>query len=69
MGEKLAIISKAYLSLLSFSIIEGRIKIENNGGTLKDRFSAISYANLIANELERNNRAFQNEYEFQTFIN
>ena len=69
MGEKLAIISKAYLSLLSFTIIEGRIKIENNGGTLKDRFSAISYANLIANELERNNRAFQNEYEFQTFIN
>jgi len=68
-GEKLAIISKAYLSLLSFTIIEGRIKIENNGGTLKDRFSAVSYANLIANELERNNRAFQNEYEFQTFIN
>ena len=54
---------------LSFTIIEGRIKIENNGGTLKDRFSAVSYANLIANELERNNRAFQNEYEFQTFIN
>lgn len=69
MGEKLAIISKAYLSLLSFTVIEGRIKIENNGGTLKDRFSAVSYANLIANELERNNRAFQNEYEFQTFIN
>lgn len=54
---------------LSFAVIEGRIKIENNGGTLKDRFSAISYANLIANELERNGRAFQNEYEFQTFIN
>jgi len=54
---------------LSFTVIEGRIKIENNGGTLKDRFSAISYANLIANELERNGRAFQNEYEFQTFIN
>lgn len=54
---------------LSFTVIEGRIKIENSGGTLKDRFSAISYANLIANELERNGRAFQNEYEFQTFIN
>ena len=69
MGEKLAIISKAYLSLLSFEIINGKIKVNNQGGIRKDRFSAVSYANLVANDLERKQRSFQDEYEFQTFIN
>ncbi len=54
---------------LSFEIVGGKIRVNNQGGIRKDRFSAISYANLVANELEREQRNFQDEYEFQTFIN
>ena len=54
---------------LSFEIVNGKIRVSNQGGIRKDRFSAISYANLVANELERQQRNFQDEYEFQTFIN
>ena len=54
---------------LSFEIVNGKIRVNNQGGIRKDRFSAISYANLVANELEREQRIFQDEYEFQTFIN
>jgi hypothetical protein len=35
----------------------------------KDRYSAISYANHIANELERDMRNIEDEYGFSTFIN
>ena len=54
---------------LSFEIVGGKIRVNNQGGIRKDRFSAVSYANLVANELERERRNFQDEYEFQTFIN
>ena len=54
---------------LSFEILNGKIRIMNLKGIRKDRFSAVSYANLVANELERNTRNFKDEYEFQTFIN
>lgn len=35
----------------------------------KDRYSSISYANYIANELERDMRNIEDEYGFSTFIN
>jgi len=54
---------------LSFEIVNGKIRVDNQGGIRKDRFSAVSYANSVANELEREQRIFQDEYEFQTFIN
>lgn len=54
---------------LSFEVINGKIRVNNQSGIRKDRFSAVSYANLVANEFERQQRAFQDEYEFQTFIN
>lgn len=54
---------------LSFEIANGKIKVDNRNGFRKDRFSAVSYANLVANELEQKQRSFQEEYEFQTFIN
>lgn len=54
---------------LSFEVVNGKIRVNNQSGIRKDRFSAVSYANLVANEFERQQRAFQDEYEFQTFIN
>lgn len=54
---------------LSFEVFNGKIRVMNPKTVRKDRFSAVSYANLVANELERNQRRFQDEYEFQTFIN
>ena len=54
---------------LSFEVINGKIRVINLGGIRKDRFSAVSYANLVANEFERKQKAFKDEYEFQTFIN
>lgn len=54
---------------LSFEVVNGKIRVNNQSGIRKDRFSAVSYANLVANEFERQQRSFQDEYEFQTFIN
>lgn len=54
---------------LSFELQNGKIRVKESHGFRKDRFSAASYANFFANELERKLYAMQEKYSFQTFIN
>ena len=54
---------------LDYTTIDGKIKVSEASGMRKDRYSAIAYANYIANELERDMRSIEDEYGFSTFIN
>ena len=54
---------------LDYTQTDGKIKVMEASGMRKDRYSAISYANHIANELERDMRNIEDEYGFSTFIN
>ena len=54
---------------LDYTQTDGKIKVMEASGMRKDRYSAISYANHIANELERDMRNIEDEYGFATFIN
>ena len=54
---------------LDYSVNDGKIKVEEVAGMRKDRYSALSYANYIANELERDMRDMEEEYGFVTFVN
>jgi hypothetical protein len=54
---------------LDYTAIDGKIKVTEASGMRKDRYSSISYANHIANELERDMRNIEDEYGFSTFIN
>ena len=54
---------------LDYTIADGKIKVTESSGMRKDRYSAVSYANHIANELERDIRNIADEYGFATFIN
>lgn len=54
---------------LDYTTTDGKIKVMESSGMRKDRYSAVSYANHIANELERDIRNIADEYGFTTFIN
>lgn len=54
---------------LDYTTVNGKIKVVEASGMRKDRYSAISYANYIATELERDIRAAADEYGYVTFIN
>lgn len=54
---------------LDYTATDGKIKVVEVAGMRKDRYSSISYANYIANELERDMRNIEDEYGFSTFIN
>lgn len=54
---------------LDYTSNDGKIKVTEVSGMRKDRYSSISYANHIANELERDMRNIEDEYGFSTFIN
>lgn len=54
---------------LDYTMTDGKIKVVEASGMRKDRYSSISYANYIANELERDMRNIEDEYGFSTFIN
>lgn len=54
---------------LDYTTVNGKIKIVEASGMRKDRYSAISYANYIATELERDIKAAADEYGYVTFIN
>lgn len=54
---------------LSFELVNGQVRITNTKYIRKDRFSSVSYANYVANILERENKATQESYDYQTFIN
>lgn len=54
---------------LDYTQNDGKIKVTEVSGMRKDRYSAVSYANHIANELERDMRNIEDEYGFATFIN
>jgi len=54
---------------LDYTMQDGKVKVYEASGMRKDRYSAISYANHIANELEREMRSIEDEYGFTTFIN
>lgn len=54
---------------LDYSITDGKIKVMEASGMRKDRYSALAYANYIANELERDIKDLEAEYGFATFIN
>lgn len=54
---------------LDYTATDGKIKVVEASGMRKDRYSSISYANYIANELERDMRNIEDEYGFSTFIN
>lgn len=54
---------------LDYEVVNGKIKVKETSGMRKDRYSAVSYSLFIANEIERDLRSFQSEYEFCTFIN
>ena len=54
---------------LDYTTIDGKIKVSEASGMRKDRYSAIAYANYIANELERDMRSIEDEFGFSTFIN
>lgn len=54
---------------LDYTTTDGKIKVMESSGMRKDRYSAVSYANHIANELERDIRNIVDEYGFTTFIN
>ncbi len=38
---------------LSYGIVNGKVRVQEQGGKRKDRYSSVSYANLFANLLER----------------
>lgn len=48
---------------LRLEIVSSKIKVNSQCGIREDRFSAVFYANLVSNELERQQRNFQDEYE------
>ena len=54
---------------LDYTTVNGKIKVVEASGMRKDRYSAISYANYIATELERDIKAAADEYGYVTFIN
>lgn len=54
---------------LDYTMTDGKIKVMEASGMRKDRYSSISYANHVANELERDMRNIEDEYGFATFIN
>ena len=54
---------------LDYTVNDGKIKVQEASGMRKDRYSSISYANYIANELERDMKNLEEEYGFATFIN
>lgn len=54
---------------LDYTMTDGKIKVVEASGMRKDRYSSISYANHVANELERDMRNIEDEYGFATFIN
>ncbi len=54
---------------LDYSVVDGKIKVQEVSGMRKDRYSSIAYANYIANELEHNLKNIEEEYGFATFIN
>lgn len=54
---------------LDYTMSDGKIKVVEASGMRKDRYSALSYANHIASELERDMRNIEDEYGFATFIN
>ena len=54
---------------LDYTTVIGKIKVVEASGMRKDRYSAISYANYIATELERDIKAAADEYGYVTFIN
>jgi len=54
---------------LDYEVVNGKIKVKEISGMRKDRYSSVSMALFIANELERDLRSFQSDYDFCTFIN
>lgn len=54
---------------LDYTTVNGKIKVVEASGMRKDRYSAISYANYIATELERDIKDAADEYGYVTFIN
>lgn len=54
---------------LDYTTVNGKIKVEEASGMRKDRYSAVSYANYIATELERDMKSVAQEYGYATFIN
>jgi hypothetical protein len=54
---------------LDYELTNGKIKVKEVAGMRKDRYTAVSYANYIASEIERDMRQFQSDYTFRTFIN
>lgn len=54
---------------LDYTAVNGKIKVTEASGMRKDRYSAVSYANYIATELERDMKNIVDEYGYATFVN
>lgn len=47
---------------LDYEMVGGKVRVKERAGARKDRYSSISYANYIANEIERENRQIEEYY-------
>ena len=54
---------------LDYTTVGGKIKVTEVSGMRKDSYSAVSYANYIATELERDMKNVVDEYGYATFVN
>ena len=54
---------------LDYTTVGTKIKVTEASGMRKDRYSAVSYANYVATELERDMKNIVDEYGYATFIN
>jgi hypothetical protein len=54
---------------LDYEFLNGKIRVKEASNMRKDRYTAVSYGNWIANELERELRTTVSEYEYRTFVN
>ena len=54
---------------LDYEVANGKIRVKEASNMRKDRYSALSYGNWIANELERDLRSFVSDFEYKSFYN